>query len=190
VSKEKSKTSPPPSTDGPPDLVGKLEGVDNLVGALEHAFVAISLFSLIAVGTYQFLASRLFGANDTWPFETLRYLVFFCAMGGASLSAQKGRMISMDFLSRKLAPKKRVILRILVAGFVIFACVLLYKGGMYVRSTTGDEEYELIPPAIALMALPVGAILIAFHYLLHAICDALYLSAGLIPPEEDGPVAH
>ena len=178
------------SSSGSSKAVGTLDGVDNAIGAGEHAFVALALFSLIAVGTYQFIASRLFGTNDTWPFETLRYLVFFCAMGGASLSAQKGRMISMDFLSRKLAPKKRVILRILVAGFVIFACVLLYKGGMYVRSTTGDEEYELIPPAIALMALPVGAFLIAFHYLLHAVSDALYLSAGLIPPEEDGPVAH
>ena len=190
MSKEPSKTSPPPGNATPPNLVGTITGVDNAIGVAEHAFVALSLFGLMGVGTYQFLSTRFLGANDTWPFEALRYLVFFCAMGGASLSAQKGRMISMDFVARKLAPKKRVILRMLVAGFVIFACVLLYKGGMYVRASAKGEEYEVISPSLALLALPIGAGLIGVHYLLHAIIDGLYLSAGLIPPEEDGPVAH
>ncbi len=130
------------------------------------------------------------GTNDTWPFEALRYLVFFCAIWGAALSAQKGRMISMDFLARKVAPKKRVILRIAIAAFVIFACVLLYRGGMYVRASAASETYELISPAKALAVLPMGALLIGLHYFLHAVIDILYLSAGLIPPEEDGPAAH
>jgi len=190
VSKEPSKTSPPATTESPPDLVVKLTGLDNAIGIFEHAFVLLALFGLMGVGTYQFLSTRLMGANDTWPFEALRYLVFFCAMGGASLSAQKGRMISMDFLARKLAPKKRVVLRILVAAFVVFACVLLYRGGMYVRASAAGEDYEVIRPAYALLALPVGAALIGVHYLLHAICDIIYLAAGLIPPEEDAPAAH
>ncbi len=195
MSKEPAKTSPPPDGaipggDSPPNLVTTLQGVDGAIGIAEHAFVALSLVGLICVGTYQFAASRLFGLNDTWPFEALRYLVFFCAMGGASLSAQKGRMISMDFVARKLPPKPRVILRILVSGFVIFACILLYKGGMHVRAAAAGEEYEVLSPSLALLALPVGAALIAVHYLIHATCDALYLAAGLIPPEEEGPAAH
>tara|TARA_R110002096_G_scaffold44526_12_gene120401 strand:+ start:27713 stop:28300 length:588 start_codon:yes stop_codon:yes gene_type:complete len=195
VSKEPPKTSSPPSgaspgDDAPPNLVGALQGVDGAIGIAEHAFVALALVGLICVGTYQFTASRLFGLNDTWPFEALRYLVFFCAMGGAALSAQKGRMISMDFIARKLPPKARVILRIIVAGFVIFACVLLYKGGMHVRAAAAGEEYEVLSPSLALLALPLGAALIGLHYLLHALCDAAYLAAGLIPPEEEGPAAH
>ncbi len=200
MSKEKSKTSPPPASAAPlpdarvsspaPDLVVKLQSFDNAIGTVEHAFVALSLFSLIGVGTYQFLASRLFGANDTWPFEALRYLVFFCAMGGAALSSQKGRMISMDFVARKLPAKQRAMLRMLVAAFVMFACFLLYRGGMYVRASAAGEEYEVIRPAIALLALPVGALLIGLHYFVHAVCDALYLSAGMLPPEEEAPAAH
>ncbi len=164
--------------------------VDNAIGFVEHGFIALSLFGLMGVGTYQFVSGHFFDANDTWPFEVLRYLVFFCAMGGAALSAQKGRMISMDFLSRKLAPKKRIILRIFIAGFVIFACVLLYKGGMYVREAAAGEEYEVLSPSLALLALPIGAALIGVHYLLHAISDTMYLAAGLLPPEEEGPQAH
>ncbi|MCP4444848.1 MAG: TRAP transporter small permease [Myxococcales bacterium] len=176
---------------GSTETVETLGAFDDAIGAGEQTFVTLALMGLLGVGTYQFLSSNFLGASDTWPAEALKYLVFFCAMGGASLSAQKGRMISMDFLARKLAPKKRVILRILVAGFVIFACVLLSKGGMFVRAAASKEmHYEVLRPSIALLALPIGAGLIGFHYLLHAITDALYLSAGLIPPEEEGPAAH
>lgn len=191
MSKEPSKESPPPDTESPPELVSKIVGFDNAIGIAEQAFVALALTGLLGVGTYQFLSTNLWGANETWPAEALKYLVFFCAMGGAALSAQKGRMISMDFLARKLAPKKRVILRIAVAVFVIAACVLLYKGGMFVsEAAAGEKHYEVLKPKTALLALPIGAALIGLHYLLHAIIDALYLSAGLIPPEEEGPAAH
>ena len=48
----------------------------------------------------------------------------------------------------------------------------------------------IINPKTALLVLPAGAALIALHYALHALTDALYLAAGQIPPEEEGPAAH
>lgn len=183
-----SKSSPAESSETP-ELIGKLVFIDTALGYLEQTFLMVVLFSLIGVGTYQFVASHIFEINSLWPFEALRNLVFLIAMGGATLSAQKGRMISMDFLARKLAPKRRVILRIVIACFVVFACILLYKGGMYVRNAA-SAHYEIINPRTALLALPVGAALIGVHYTLHALADLLYLANGQIPPEEEGPQAH
>ena len=191
----------------PPELVNKLVMVDNAIGYIEQTFLVVALFSLIGVGTYQFVASHVFKINSTWPFAALRNLVFFTAMGGAALAAQKGRMISMDFVARKFSPKNRVILRILIAFFVVFTCYLLFKGGMSVRDSASAHSENLnatsflgvqfqallnfvVNPQNALMVLPVGAVLIALHYALHALTDALYLSAGLIPPEEEGPAGH
>ena len=182
-------TSSTSATGNRPELAGKLLLIDTAIGFVEQAFLVVVLFSLIGVGTYQFIASHLFDINSTWPFEALRYLVFFTAMGGAALSAQKGRMISMDFLARKLPAKKQVILRIGIAGFVMFACFLLFKGGMYVRNSAGTE-YEVFKPGTALLALPVGAALIGVHYMLQALVDAVYLAAGQLPPREEGPQAH
>ncbi len=205
---DKLETSKP--ADGgeePPDLAVKITMVDNAIGYFEQAFLVFALFSLIGVGTYQFVASHIFNVNNTWPFGALRNLVFFTAMGGAALAAQKGRMISMDFLSRKFSPKNRVILRILISFFVVFTCYLLFKGGVFVREaanahhealnpeSTIGEWFEtliniIINPKTALYVLPAGAALIAIHYALHALTDALYLSAGQLPPEEEGPAAH
>ena len=185
-----SASSPPAKRPEAPALVSAIERFDGALGTAEHAFLVLALFSLIGVGTYQFLASRLFSVNDTWPFEALRYLVFFCAMGGASLAAQKGRMISMDFLARKLPPRGRVILRILVSIFVMLACFLLFKGGMTVREVVSGEEYDLIKPSTAFLALPIGGLLIGLHYFLHSLSDAVYLASGQIPPEEQAPQAH
>ncbi len=173
-----------------PALVTKIERLDNAIGLAEHGFLAIVLFSLIGVGSYQFLASRLFHVNDTWPFEALRYLVFFCAMGGAALASQKGRMISMDFVARKLPPRGRIVLRIATSTFVVVACYLLYRGGMGVREAVAGEEYEVIKPSTAFLALPLGGLLIGLHYVLHSLTDAIYLANGQIPPEEEGPQAH
>jgi len=148
------------------------------------------LFSLIGVGTYQFVAGMIFNVNSTWPFEALQYLVFAIAMFGAALSAQKGQMMSMDFLSRKLSDKNRVMLRVVTNLFVMFACYLLTRGGFIGVEATEGSEYELLPKSTAYLVLPVGAMLIALHYVLHTICDVLYLAAGRTPPEEEGLKAH
>ena len=129
----------------PPELVNKLVMVDNAIGYIEQTFLVVVLFSLIGVGTYQFVASHIFKINDTWPFGALRNLVFLTAMGGAALAAQKGRMISMDFVARKFSDKNQVILRMLIAVFVVFTCYLLFTGGMFVReaATAHHEKVDL-----------------------------------------------
>lgn len=173
-----------------PSGVGSLAKVDNAIGLIEQAFLMVFLFSLITVGTYQFVAGYLFNVNSTWPFEALQYLVFAIAMIGAALAAQKNQMMSMDFLSRKLSDKNRTMLRIATNLFVIFACYLLVRGGLKGVVATEGAEYELLPKAKAYLVLPIGAALIAIHYILHTLCDVLYLSAGQIPPEEEGMKAH
>jgi hypothetical protein len=60
---------------------------------------------------------------------------------------------------------------------------------MYVRNSAG-AEYEVFNPKTALMALPVGALLIGAHYTLHALIDLVYLSKGQLTPEEEGLSAH
>jgi TRAP-type C4-dicarboxylate transport system permease small subunit len=189
-SKTKSKEAASSANDSEvPELAAKLRLIDNAIGYLEQAFLVVALFSLVGVGTWQFVASHIFKINHTWPFEALRNLVFFTAMGGAALSAHKGRMISMDFVARKFARRNRIILRVFIAVFVVFACYLLFKGGMSVRNSAA-AHYEVINPKTALMVLPIGAFLIGLHYTLHALIDVIYLSKGQLTPEEEGLQAH
>lgn len=170
-----------------------LRALDRALGQIEHVLVAASLLALIFVGTYQSVASHIFDSNASWPFEIIRYAVFFVAMSGAALAAQRQRMISMDFVCRLLPPRGKVLVRLAIGVFVVFLCVLLYQGGMQLRdgAMQSSEPYEHISPATGLLALPFGAALIALHYALHVVIDALYLARGELPPTEDeGPRTH
>lgn len=175
--------------DGPP-LAQHIRRVDGAVGIAEQSALVCALISLVFVGSYQFVASRFLGGPPEWSGEAVKDLVFICAMMGAALSAQKGQMISMDFLARKFSQKNQIILRICVSLMVIFACYLLYKGGMFARSVTGTEDYELLKPQDINVVLPVSAVLIALHYLLHSLSDISFLASGQLPAEEEGPKGH
>ena len=153
-----------------------IKRIESLLGHLEHFFLAIFLCALIGVGTYQSIASHIFESNATWPFELIRYSVFFIAMLGAALAAREGQMIGMDFLSRLIPKRWNRVLEILIACFVIGILFLTIKGGLQLRETTLglNESYEFIRPDIGVLALPVAVFLIALHTFNQALLSFFY----------------
>lgn len=184
-----------------PAVVQVLRRADDGIGFIEQVAVATFLAVLVLVGTLQAALgmfqnswfSRLFdfipaGGTD----ELIRYMVFFIAMSGAALATQRQRMINMDVLTRIMGQKVRSIVRVIVAVFVIFASLLMVWGSWEVRAgmLSLNYEYEYISPAVGLLAMPVGAGLIALHYLIHAAIELIYLSRGEIVPESDEVKVH
>ena len=178
----------PTATAGPaPRTAEVVQRLDGWLGRLETALLGLLILLLVGVGVYQSVASHFFDKNSTWTYELLRYAVFFIAMTGAALAAQRSRMINMDVVTRLLTPRRRAWLRIITALFVIPMCVLLYQGGMDMRhaATQRNQTYDIISETTGLLALPIGALLIGLHVLFHTIIDLTYLAAGLTPPEPD-----
>jgi TRAP-type C4-dicarboxylate transport system permease small subunit len=167
-----------------------LRRLDDWVGVAETVVVATSLLLLIAVGVYQFVVSQFLETNDTWPYEVIRYSVFFIAFSGAALAAQRSKMINMDVVTRALKPKTRTMLRVATGMFAVGTCILLAKGGLDVRGTpaAAAAQYDVIPAPLGLLALPVGAALIGFHLLVHALIDISWLASGRVPPEGEQKV--
>lgn len=178
-------TEPPTVAEPVGSLARGANKLDSALGTLELALLCAFLAALISVGTAQALASKLFGTSWTWSFDAIRYSVFFIAMTGAALSAQAERQIAMDFVTRMLSPRGRAWLRLTLRFFVIAMCGVLAVGGNAVRATTAGEDYELIPPELGLLALPIGAVLIGMHMLLHIVVDLDFLTRGELPPEPE-----
>lgn len=178
----------PTATAGPvPRTAQVVQRLDGWLGRIETAALGLLILILVGIGVYQSIASHAFDKNSTWTYEILRYSVFFIAMTGAALAAQRSRMINMDVVTRLLTPRKRAWLRVITALFVIAMCVLLYRGGMDMRhaATQRNQTYDIISETTGLLALPIGALLIGLHVLFHTIIDLTYLAAGLAPPEPD-----
>lgn len=170
----------------PGGLILALTRVDNLVGKIEIALVAASLALLVGVAVFQFVAVNLLSMKADWADELVRYSVFFTAMSAAALAAQQKKMMAIDVVPRLLKPKVRAITRVGIAAIVVFACYLLFRGGLMVRASIikTPAPYRFISGANGVLALPIGAALIGFHFFVQAVIEAAYLAAGQLPPSE------
>ena len=175
-----------------PAPVPALRVFDRALGIAEQAVLCGLLIALIGTAVYSAIMGNLFNKSVDWSQEVIRYSVFFIAMIGAALAGQRQRMITMDIVTRMLTDRTRAYLRVGVAALVIIVCYLLYEGGMQSRGNEAQftQSDDLISVANGIMALPIGAALIAVHYAIHLIIDVRYLAAGRIPPQPKGMQVH
>lgn len=175
-----------------PPGVEALRRLDRALGLAEQGVLVVGLAALVGVSAWQLFAGLVLKQHETWPYEVIRYAVFFVAMAGAALAAQRSQMMTMDALTRLLAPRLRVGLRVVLSIAVVVACFLLIRGGLDVRELTKNlnEEYDVISPGLGMLPLPIGAALIGVHTVLHSLVDLLYLVRGDLPPEGDAVRAH
>lgn len=173
-----------------PDSVQMIRKVDSAIGVLEHIVVAAFLAMLVGVGVFQVVAAKFFGYRQAWSSELIQYSVFLIAMAGAALAAQTDQMISMDFVTRMVKPRARLILRIVARVFTIVMCGYLLYGGWWARNAYQDTGETVISVRTVILALPAGAGLMAFHQLMHGLIDVIYLKRGETPPEPEEPSVH
>ena len=178
----------PPADEPAP--VGLLRRLDAGIGLVEQIALCGFLVALIGSGLVSAIAGNVFSTSVSWTAEVIRYSVFYIAMIGAALCAQKARMMSMDVLTRLMTSKQKAMARVLTGMFVVFICALLVMGGLHLLKETEKvvHTYDFINPDIGKLALPIGAGLIALHYVLHLLIDIRYFAAGRIAPEApEGP---
>ena len=172
------------TTGSPPPLANFFTKANALLGRIEHLCLAIFLGVLVFVGAGQAIARYVFSTSlpgsETW----IRAMVYFVAMTGAALAAGSMRMIRMDIAQRMLSPKARAWIRVFIAFFVVATCCFLVKGGWQAHLIEPTSNH-LLSSKVAVLALPIGALLIAVHYALLAGAELSYLVSGRVNPEID-----
>jgi TRAP-type C4-dicarboxylate transport system permease small subunit len=165
--------------------------VDSSIGVLEQIVVTGFLAMLVIVAVFQVVAAKFFDYREAWSSELIQYSVFLIAMSGAALAAQTDQMISMDFVTRSVKPKVKLILRIVTRIFTIIMCGFLVYGGWWAREKGyRDSGESVVNVRTVILALPFGAGLMAFHQLMHGLIDVIYLGRGETPPEPEEPSVH
>lgn len=163
---------------------------DHLVGLA----IQIALFGLlglvVVVATVQAFATKIFSHSFIWSFDVVRAGTFAIAMIGAAFASHHMSHLSMDVVSRRLAPKNRLALRVVLAAFTIFAAYLLLVSGLHLRAQVATEGgTHSIPPHLIAALIPFGSGLIIFHTALRMLIDIDYLRRGKLPPEK-APSGH
>jgi TRAP-type C4-dicarboxylate transport system permease small subunit len=167
-----------------------LRKVDHYVGMIEQALLFVLLAAVVLVAAAAALSGRVFGHQiGRWWHYIVRNGTFTIAMFAAAFASHQQRHLAMDLVSRRLTPRGRLILGLILKAFVVVIAVVLMKTGWALRGTFegASENLDLglfkINDADTVAGISVAAALIIFHSVLHATIDVEYLVRGKLPPE-------
>jgi TRAP-type C4-dicarboxylate transport system permease small subunit len=169
--------------DGP--LSSWLRRTDRALGNAEQAVLFILLGAVVLTAAAAALSDRVIGHHmGRWWFDIVRGGTFTVAMIGAVFATHQQRHLSMDLVSRRLPARGRLVLRIVLALFTVVVAALLVRSGLHQLDTVGEESGDhLISTHTIVTFMPIGAILIIVHTVLHMVIDLDYLARGKLPPE-------
>ncbi len=168
--------------DGP--LSANVRKVDNGVGMIEQAFLFMLLVAIVLTASAAALGDKLFGYHlGRWWFTVIRGGTFTIAMIAAAFATHQQRHLAMDLVSRRLTPRGRLILGLVLKVFTVVIVAVLFRSGMHQRDHVGGVVEEFVSDKTIVTMLPVGCALIILHSLLHIVIDIDYLVRGKTPPE-------
>jgi TRAP-type C4-dicarboxylate transport system permease small subunit len=168
--------------DGP--VSRALRMVDNLLGRAEQGvlFALLAIVVLVAA-TAAFSDKVLHHQLGRWWYTIVRGGTFSIAMFGAVFATHQQRHLAMDLVSRRMTPRARLVLGIVLKLFTIAIAAILFRSGLHQRDTVGGIGDEIISDKTVVTTLPIGAVLIIAHCIVHIAIDLDYLVRGKLPPE-------
>lgn len=175
--------------DGP--LATLLRQVDHHVGVIELGLLIAILGAVVLVGSLSALSGHIFHhqIGQWWEF-VVRKGTFAIAMLGAAYATHEQRHLAMDLISRRISPRGRLVLALVLKLFTIAITASLLYAGMLLHShepPTGpqlDLLLGVLTQRDVIVVISIGAALIIFHSAVHAAIDIEYLVRGKVPPEQ------
>jgi TRAP-type C4-dicarboxylate transport system permease small subunit len=173
----------PHPDDGP--ISGFVRKVDNGVGLIEQGVLFFLLAAIVVTASTAAIYDKVLHEHlGRWWYTVVRGGTFTIAMFGAAYATHQQRHLAMDLVSRRLSPRGRLILGLLLKVFTIVIAAVLFRSGLHQREHVGGLGEEFVSDKTIVTALPIGCVLIILHSLLHIVIDADYLVRGKLPPEK------
>ncbi len=142
--------------------------IDRALGWLEETFVTTLLITSSIILFVNVVARYVFNTGFIWAEEMVRYEIIWMVFVGASVAVRKGIHIGIDALHYILPKNGKRIVRIVVGGICLIFCIVLFKYSldlvMQTRSFGQRTSAMRIPFWIVLLAIPVGAGLMAIRF--------------------------
>jgi TRAP-type C4-dicarboxylate transport system permease small subunit len=171
-------------------LSANLRRIDHYVGLIEQGVLVALLAIVVLVASGSALSEKITGHQfGRWWYTTVRAGTFSIAMFGAVFATHQQRHLAMDLVSRRLPPRGRLVLGILLELLTIAIAALFFQSGFHQRDTVGSSGETLslfgmhLTDKDVVTAIPIGAALIILHCLLHAAIEIDYLVRGKLLPE-------
>lgn len=160
-------------------LVRLIDALNRTVGRI----VAVMVLALMALIVAEVTLRYGFAAPTVWGTELSTFLFATYVLLGGGFALLNGDHVRMDVLYGRLPPRGRAALDVLTAPFALLYCyILLVEGGAMVVEAiaTGRRHSTDWAPLLWpwLLALPVGAGLLALQAVAHIVRDAVRAATG------------
>ena len=141
--------------------VRAIESLNIVIGSL----TAVGLLILIALVVWEVFLRYVVNAQTTWGNELITYLFSGYILLGGGYTLLHRDHVAMDIIYAQLSPRKKAILDVLTAGFVLIYClVLLQQTGIMTYEAWESEQRtgtDWVPPLYPVYAaMPIGALLL------------------------------
>jgi TRAP-type C4-dicarboxylate transport system permease small subunit len=164
-----------------------LRTLDRALSRVEFSLLVLFLSSMIILSFTQVFLRNALGTGLVWADTIIRHLVIWVGFVGAALAATEERHIGIDALTKFLPPRFKHAAQALTSLFAVIASVYLGDAAWtYLKDelTSGGELVLGIQTWQALLIIPAGYVLIAFHFLVKFVGHALGVF-GRYPQERD-----
>ena len=106
------------------------------LGLAEQAALFVVLAAVVLTAASAALSDRLLHVPlGRWWFDIVRGGTFAIAMLGAVFATHQRRHLAMDLVSRRMQPRPRLVLKVILALFTIGMVGLLIRGGFHTIAT-------------------------------------------------------
>ncbi len=156
--------------------------IDTWIGRIEQVVLVAILAIVVLTAAGHALLDRLVEVRIESKDQIIRAGTFAIAMLGAAFASHQSRHLSMDLVSRRISPRARLILKVILAQFTIAIVAVLGRSALHLIEREKSEDHLLSTEHIAWL-IPIGCGLIILHNLLHTVIDLDYLARGKTPPE-------
>jgi TRAP-type C4-dicarboxylate transport system permease small subunit len=153
-----------------------LRVLDRFFSRIEYILIVVLLGSMVLLAFSQVILRNVFGTGIVWADTIVRHLVLWSGFIGAALATSDERHISIDALTKFLSPRVRQVVMTITSLFAIIVCYYLGVaawGYVAEEHAHGGELVLSIPSWVALLIIPSGYFLIAFHFLVRATENAI-----------------
>jgi len=167
--------------DGP--ISAGIRRLDKQIGMAEQAVLVGLLVAIVLFAGGNAILDRLAGIRIHLKDEIIRGGTFAIALLGAAFATQQTRHLAMDLVSRRLSPRARLFMKVILSVFIVFIVALMVRAGYHTVQIQKTSEYVLFTPKVIAWMIPFGGCLIILHTIFHIIIDVDYIARRKTPPE-------
>lgn len=145
-----------------------LDRFERVLVAANRLVVLAMMAAMLALVFANVVARYVLGVSIIWAEEVSQYLMVWVAWLGAGLAMREGRHVAVEMLQDALPGLPRRALRIAIGAAILAFLVLLTVLGFRFSAFAWRNETPVlnIPMGIPYLAIPLGAMLFAAHFLL------------------------